>query len=414
MRSPFARTILASCLLAGATFAFVPGAMGAGPSVSKSLQKPLTAAQDSLKANDFAGALAHVQEAQAVSGLTDYDNYVINEFLGSIYVGQKDYPKAESAYQAMADSPSLPADDKAHTYANLVQLANNNNHWAVVIKYGELLQPLGPLQPPIGEELAIAYYNSGDHAKAQALAKTQIDADKAAGRPPSQALMQIQMSSQAGSNDIAGATATLEGLVTQYGRPDDWGTLIGLAFNTKGLTDSQALDLYRLRMATGATTPSAEYPIMADVAGNSLRYPAEAEAMIEQGISKGFVKPGDKANGMLSTIRPAAAKDKASIGEFEKVAQQRKQGDYDLKLAEYYYGYGRYADSETAVRRAMSKGGVKDTAEMQMLLGMSLARQGKNADAADAFSKVSGNGNEQKIAHLWTLYVQRKYSAAAN
>jgi tetratricopeptide (TPR) repeat protein len=367
--------------------------------------------QASLKTNDYAGALTHLQEAEAISGRTPYDDYIIQEFYGSIYASQKDYPKAEAAYQAMADSPAMPAEDKTRTLTGLVQLANNSSHWPVVIKYGEQLQAVGPLQPPLGEELAIAYYNTGDHAKAQALANAQIEAAKAAGQPPSQALLQIQMSAQAGQNNVAAATATLEGLVQQYGDPNNWGTLIGLAFNGKGLTDSQALDLYRLRMATGATTASAEYPIMADVAGNGLRYPVEAEAMLEQGISKGFVKPGDKANAMLATIRPQATKDRASIGEFEKVAAQRKAGDYDLKLAEYYFGYGRYADSETAVRRAQSKGGFKDTAEAQMLLGMSLARQDKNAEAAEAFGKVSGNANDQKVAHLWTVYVQRKYGS---
>ena len=411
MRLSFVRAAYAAIIVAGASLALPPAAIAAGPSVSKSLAKPLSAAQAAVKANDYAGALAHLQEAQAIPNRTPYDDYVIQEFYGMIYGNQKDYAKAELAYQAMADSPALPPEEKQHTFSGLVELANNSSHWSVVVKYGEQLQAMGPLPPEIGEDLAIAYYNSGDHPKAQALAKTLIEAAKAAGQAPSQALLQIQVSGMQGNT---GATiAALEGMVQQRGDPDNWGNLINLTFNGKPLTDSQAIDIYRLRMATGATTASVDYVTMADVAANGLRYPAEAEAMIEQGISKGFVKPGDKASAMLATIRPAAAKDKASIGEFEKLAQQRKAGDYDLKLAEYYYGYGRFADSETAVRRALGKGGFKETAQAQILLGMALARQDKNAEAAEAFGKVSGNATDKSIAHAWTVYAQRKDGSTA-
>jgi tetratricopeptide (TPR) repeat protein len=412
MRLSFVRSALAAVFVAGAALSLSTGAMASGPSVSKGVGTPLKAAQDAMKANDMAGALAHVKEAQAVPSLTDYDNFVINQFLGNIYIGMKDYKNAETAFVAMASSPNLPQADKANAYSTTLQLAVNNGDWPTAIKFGEQLQAIAPLQGPLVEQLAVAYYNSGDRAKALALAKPQIEADKAAGRQSSEALLQIQLGAQASSNDTAGAMATIEGMVAQHGNPDDWARLIDLAFTSKGLTDVQALNLYRLRIITGATTSVDDYAIMGQVASINLLYPVEGEMMIENGVSKGVVKPGDKASAALAQIRPKAAKDKASIAEFEKAAIARKVGDYDLKLAETYYGYGRYADAETAIRRAMSKGGIKDMAEANMVLGMALAQQGKNADAAAAFAKVTGNATETKIAHLWTIYAQRQYGAS--
>jgi hypothetical protein len=116
---------------------------------------------------------------------------------------------------------------------------------------------------------------------------------------------------------------------------------------------------------------------------------------------------------LLAGLRPRAEKDKASIGEFDKLAQAHKTGDYDLKLAETYYGYGRYADAADAAQRAITKGGNKDPNDAQMVLGESLAMQGKNAEAAAAFARVSGNATTEKSAHLWTLYTQRKSTTAA-
>jgi tetratricopeptide (TPR) repeat protein len=364
-----------------------------------------------MKANDLTTALAHVHEAQAVPDRTPYDDFTINEFLANIAIGMKDYKTAATAYEAMADSPSLPDDRKANVLTNSVLLAANDADWPHVIKYGEALQAMGPLDPKISSPLSVAYYNTGNAAKATALAKSQTDAATAAGRAPDQASLDIMARNQIKANDIAGATKTLETLVVNYNDANDWAELIDIAFMTKGLHDLDALHFYRLRVATDATTTADDYQIMGQVAMN-VNYPVEAESMLEHGVSRGAVKPGDKANSLLASIRPKASKDKGSIGEFDKEARAHKTGDYDLKLAETYFGYGRYADSAEAAQRAITKGGNKDPNDAQLVLGEALAMQGKNAEAQAALSKVGGSATTQRAAHLWTLYTQRKSTVA--
>ncbi len=271
---------------------------------------------------------------------------------------------------------------------------------------------MGPLDPKVSNPLSVAYYNTGNAAKATALAQGQASAAAAAGKAPDQAALDIVVRGQLKQNDYAGAAKTLETLVANYNDANDWGELIDIAFTTKGLHDLDALHLYRLRIVTGASTPADDYAIMAQVA-SQLTYPVEAVSMIEHGMSKGVVKSGDKASGLLGGLRPKAEKDKTSIAEFDKLAQTHKTGDYDLKLAETYYGYGRYTDAADAAQRAITKGANKDPNDAQMVLGESLAMQGKNAEAAAAFAKVSGNATTEKSAHLWTLYTQRKSTTAA-
>jgi hypothetical protein len=411
MRVPFARFALAG-FFAAAAFAATPGFAG-DQKVSKELAKPLTAAQQSMKANDFAGALVHMKEAQAVPNRTAFDDFTINEFLGNIYIGQKDYTNAAIAYEAMADSPALPPDRAKETLTNAVLLDSNANRNDKVIGYAEKLKAMGPLDPKVAVPLAVAYYNGGQTQKAQEIALAEQSAAQAAGRPVDQALLDIIARSQLKSNDVAGAAKTMEALVIANGDPNTWAQLIDIAFSTKGLNDIDALDLYRLRVATNATTSLDDYAIMAEITTKA-GYPAETVAFLEHGQGQGVVKPGDKTGGLLSTARAKVAGDKASLPGFEAQAKARKTGDYDVKLAETFYGYGRYADAADAAGRALSKGGVKDPNEAPLVLGMSLAMQGKNPEAVDALSKVSGNGAAAKIAHLWTLYAQRKYGAAAD
>jgi tetratricopeptide (TPR) repeat protein len=410
MRPFFARVGLAALFVVSAGLVSLPSM--AADKVSASVGKPLQEADKALKANDAATALAKVQEAQAVANRTPFDDFTINQFAANVALKQNDLKTAEKYFLAAAAYPDISPADKKNIYTVTVEVATNVQDWPTIVQYGGMLQAMGPLDPNIVEPLAVAYYNSGDHAKALQLAQAQIDADKAAGKQPSQSLMQIVMSSQAGQKDTAGATATLEGLAQDYGSPDDWGRLIDLAFNSRGLTDLQALNLYRLRVATNATTSVDDYAIMATITSKA-GYPGETVAFLEHGMARGTVKASDKAGAQLASARTKANADKASLAAFDAQARARKTGEYDVKVAETYFGYGRYAEAEEAAQRAMTKGGMKDPAEAQMVLGMSLAREGKNADAAATFAKVAGSANDQKIAHLWTLYVQRKYTTAA-
>lgn len=410
MKVPFVRFALAVCFAAATALAASSAAAESGK-ISKSLAKPLTAAQASMKANDFAGALTHIQEAQAVSGRTAFDDYTINQFLGNIYIGMKDYKNAEIAFKAMADSSAIPDADKASVMKGTIQLAVNNQDWPTVMAYGDKLQAAGQVSDDVLEPLAVAYYNAGATDKAYQLAKQAQDSFTKQGKTPPQSIMDIITRVQMKSDPQA-AMRSEEQLAQTYGDPNVWSNVIESGF-IKGTSELQALFLYRLRIATNAATSIDDYAIMADITTKA-GYPAETAAILEHGLAQGVVKSGDKTSAALNTARGKLPGDKASLPGFDAQAKARKTGDYDVKLAETYYGYGRYAEAEQAASRAIAKGGVKDMAEAQMILGVSLAGEGKNAEAADAFSKVGGNASWQKIAHLWTIYAQRKYTTAAH
>ena len=409
MRPFFVRVALAAAV--AANVALIPASSMAAEKVSAAVGKPLQEADKALKANDAATALAKVQEAQAVPNRTAFDDFTINQFAGNVALKQNDLKTAEKYFIAAAAYPDMSPADKKNIYTVTVEVATNVQDWPTIVQYGGLLQAMGPIDANIVEPLAVAYYNTGDHAKALQIAQAQIDADKAAGKQPSQALMQILVNGQAGAKDNAGATATLEGLVVSYGDPNDWSRLIDPAFGG-GMSDLQALNLYRLRIATNATTSVEDYAIMANVTTKAA-YPGETVSMLEHGLAKGEIKSGDKTAAPLAQARAKVPGDKRDLAALEQAAKSHKTGDFDVKAAETYYGYGRYAEAEAAARQAISKGGMKNPAEAPMVLGMSLAMQGKNAEAADAFSKVGGNASDHKIAHLWTLYAQRKYTAPA-
>jgi len=386
---------------------------GSSGHISKAVTPQIQDAQKALQAKDFQTAMAKLKEAQAISDRTDFDTYIINRLIVSAAVGLNDMATAATAVEAAADSPAMPPDDKQTVLHDALQLATLEKQYPKVIQYGQQLAAMNALDAQNAEMLAIAYYDSNDFPHAQQYAQQSIALAKAAGQPPGQNALMITMSSQAKQNNQAGAEQTLEQLALQTNSPDTWGQLVGVTFGTKGMNDTMGIFLYRLLIVSGAAKGS-DYKEM----GNSLQllgYPTEAVNVLQQGVSSGKISSGE-AGATLGRARRDAAADERMLPQIANAAAKSKTGEQEIKLAEDYWGYGRYADAEAAARRAIGKGGLKTPAEGPMMIGAAEVAQGKYADAIQTLSQISGNEAATRTAHLWSLYAQAKqggHSAAA-
>lgn len=379
--------------------------------ISRALTKPMFEAQKAVQAGDWTTAMAKLKEAQAVPERTPFDDYKINQFMAYAAVNLKDYPTAITAYEAMAASPEEEPADKAGTRHNLVLLNYDAKDYAKTLKYGEQLIALGaPVDMKLAVTMGQAYYFTNNYPLAEQWSKKAIDAAVAANLPPDQGALSVLLSSQAKQGKQTDAAATLEMIAANYGKASDWGQLIDVALGTPGIQNSDGIDLYRLRDATGSMQDADDYALMSTIA-LQLGYPGEAKTILDQGIQAGRLTTTGKAASQYKSATAGAATDDKTLPKFAKDAETRKTGDYDEKLAETYFGYKRYAEAETAARRALSKPGLKDALQTKMVLAMSLARQDKYQDAQAVFKEVEAAGGRAarvKAAHLWASYCQSK------
>ena len=399
---------------ASGTSGFAAEKPAAAPVVSKPVGVLLDTARKQMIANDYVAAKSTVLQAQALPGRTATDDYEIQNFLGNIAVKQNDHASAEIAYDAMAESPAIPDSEKAATFRIAALLATEAKHFDLGIKYGKAFIALGgPPDDSVLAAVAESYFFKNDYVNAEIFGKQAI-ASPLEGKSPNQGALDAVFASQLKLKKDAEALNTLETLVTYYNDPDNWGQLIDVALGIKGIKDIEALDLYRLRLATKASAQAEDYSLMAQLALTN-GYPIEAQTILELGIASGKLSNNGKIAAQLTEARGRAAKDRASLASFEAAAVKSASGDLDVKLGETYFGYGRYADAVAAARRGLGKGGAKtDPNEANMVIGMALAMQGNSADALAAFSNVKGgDAATTKVQHLWSLYAGRKYATSA-
>jgi len=258
--------------------------------------------------------------------------------------------------------------------------------------------------------MAVAYYFLKDNANAQKYAQLSIDGAKAAGAAPDENMMKIVMNGALEQKDNAGVQTSLENLAMQYNQADSWGKLADLTLTTKGIRDLDELYLLRFKLLIPDSMNGQDYLGLASIA-NLLGYATEAYNVLQKGIAAGKITTA-QAGPTYAQAKNGAAQDERALGSIAASAEKSKTGEQDVKLAEDYWGYGRFADAEAAARRGIGKGGIKDPSEGQMILGMSLVAQGKYDDAVQALSQVHGGAPRVADAHLWTIYAQTQAKKA--
>ena len=378
--------------------------------VGAAVGKPLVVAQKALQTNDYQTALTAVQEAQAVPDQTPYETYVINKFLSVIYIDLKDYPKATATAEAAADSPAMPDEDRHDIVHNALVLAAQANQYQKVLTYGQQLEKINALDDTTLTMVAVAYYSQKDETNAQKYAQMALDAAKAGGKKPPQNALIIIGNIQGKTNPEA-ARKSLEQLVLSGGDLGDWNRLVNDAVGEKGLSNFDALNLYRLLYLQGAMQSADDYNFMGSLA-ESQRESTEAVKVFEAGVNAGKISAGD-ANAKMGKARSEAAADEKILSSVIVAARNGKRGEDDMQVAQDLWGYGRYAEVESLSRDAQAKGGAKDPGEIVVLLGMAQAAQGNYAAAQATLAQVTGSPGRMRTAHLWSLYAQSKQQGAA-
>jgi hypothetical protein len=399
--------MISKSVRAALTALFVFGAMGAAyaqkpaakPRLTVAVQKALVEAQTANKKQDTAAAMAAIAKARAVSGRTPYDDLQITRYAMSLSVQNKDMATATIEGEAAADmDPAvIPDDEKSMVYTAGLQLALTAKHYDKAAKYAKLIQTTTP--PPDEAVLAMAaqaMYLGKDYAGAMELAQKNVAAAKAAGKLPQRSDFEIIMSAQVQTNNQAAAEQTLEQMVATYDDPKDWAQFLAVSLGVKGMRDIDYVYLGRLMFSTKAPMQPNDMQLVGSNAN-------------KQGLY-GDAEQAQKQGGPAPDARMGA--DRKSIPQ--QITQGGKEGgEYNVKLAQALYGYGMYAEAETAARLAKTKGGVKDPTEADMVIGMSQLAQGKASDAVATFDAIKApNPASARVVRMWSYHAKAKASPA--
>lgn len=374
--------------------------------ISPKVAKPMKAAQEAIQKKQWDAALAKIQEADAVAGKSAFDQYQINEFKGYVLLQQRKYGDVAKLYEANLNSGKLPADQVNDRLKALVQLNTAIKNYPKVIEFGDRLVKAGAADTDSRVLVAQAHYLTKDYKSAITLMQGAVKSAEQAGKPVDENWLQLIRSSQQNLGDIAGATETMEKLVRLYPKAEYWDFLLSSRMRQKN-SDRVQLNLYRLAGQVGVLNSPDEYVEMTEMLLEA-GLPGEAKSVMEAGYSSKAFETADKTRAdryrkRLDDAKAAAAKDQQSLPTIEKDAQKSPTGQGDVALGLAYSSFGQYDKAAEALSRGLSKGGVRDPQQAQIMLGIANLKLGNKTEAVKAFEQVKDDAAMADVARLWTL-----------
>jgi len=354
----------------------------ASAAVSAKVGKPLQEAQSLANAGNYKGAMAKINEAEAMPGKSAEENKIISQMKDFIAIKSGDTSTAAGAKAKFAN------DYNAKKYKD-------------VIADSEALKSHGALDANSMQIVAQAYYLSGDKQGCLKYIKSNFGAN------PSDATLQLQMSCAHDSNDAETERAALETLVGRTGKPEYWNNLLKMSERGAGMRDHDTLDVYRLKLLTGTIAGKDEYVTLAQLA-IQLKFFAEAQAVLEKGQAAKILTD-DRTAKLLALAKTQATAAAAAQAQALSAAQAAPKGDDLVKIGEDQWGQGKGKEAVATIKAGIAKG-VTDKNNAQIRLGMAYIAAGQKADAQKAFDVVKAASPTDKsamVAHLWSLYARR-------
>ena len=367
--------------------------------------KPLQAASDLLKAGKAREALAKVREADAVGGKNAQEQLMIDRMKGAAAQRAGDNGTAIQAFEAVFNSGKLGGSEQAQVAETLAFAYSQNRDNAKAAQWANKAQQLGSSSPQLKQLQAYLQSQSGDYGAIAKDSAAAVSAAEQAGRRPAEDdLLRLADAYQRTNNPAY--MATLAKLLSNYPKKDYWNALLGRLPRKPGFSDRFALDVLRMKLATGNLAKTEEFMEMAQLSLQS-GYAAEAKVVVDKGFASGALGTGAEAE-RHKRLRDLANKQDAEIRANLEMniaaATAAKDGNDLVQVGTVLASMGQAEQGAALIQQGIAKDGLKRPEDAKLRLGQALAQSPKTrAKGQQTLRSVQGTDGAADLGRLYAV-----------
>jgi len=367
--------------------------------VSKEVYDTITKAQEAVDEKDYNGALRILNRLYNPDKLTEYEQANVLNYLGFVYYNMDDVPNAISAYRKQLAIPSLePQTAKATTYT-LAQLNMMEERYPAAL---DLINKWFNMETNPAPEPFIL--------KAQLMYQLQRYPEMVA---PIKSAMEVAAKRELAvkedwyvllnfayfqQEDYRQVRDIQKILLEKWPKKRYWFSLAG-AYTELG-EDQNLIAAYDAAYTQGMLEKESEFVTMAQLYMQR-EVPFKAAQLLSQRMENGTVSKNEKNYRLLSQAWQMSQEDEKAIPALTEAARLSSDGELDVRLGNAYLNLAKYDDCTKAVRKGLSKGGLKNPDNAQISLGMCLYNLRQYSDARDQFARAANVQKSRRIANQW-------------
>jgi hypothetical protein len=374
----------------------------AGSTVRPEVGKPLEAAIKLLKRKRGKEALARIRKAEAVPNKTPYEMYLVERVRGQAAAAAGNASEAARAFEATAASSAVSGAERLQFLAAAAGQYYLTRNYAKTVALSARYFKDGGTDKSIRTLYIQALYLDGDFAAAGKHLQSLIQSEEQAGKAPAEAQLQLLANVYVRQRNNAAYAKVLEKLAAHYPKKAYWLALVDIVSTRSGFSGRLALDLARLKLATGTMRTAAEYVEAAELsilAG----LPAEAKKIIDQGYAAGLLGSGpdaDRHRRLKDMVARNLVQHNKTLGQRAAAA---KDGAALLTFGLSYVLHGNSAKGLRMMEQGLRRGGLKHPNEARLHLAYAYHLAGQNEKAVQIFKAVHGSDGAAAMARLWII-----------
>ena len=395
------RALTLACVAFSVTGWMAPAhAQGVRPEVGKPLQQ----ASELLRAGKAKEALAKAREADAVGGKTAAEQLTVDRMKAAAAQRAGDLGATIQALEGVHGRVSgaeagQVAEQIAAAYAQQRNIAKAMEWLNKAVQAGNNSATLRQLQSYLQSA-------SGDFGAIAREAGAAVSAAEHAGRRPEEADLLRLADAQQRQGNAGGYILTLEKLLLNYPKKDYWNAYLGRLPRKAGFGDRFALDIMRLRLASGTLTKAEDFMELAQLSMQA-GVPAEARRVVDEGFKAGVLGTGPEA-ARHKRLRDLAIKQeadsRATLANQVAEAETFKEGDALIKAGNAYVSMGEVDKGIALITRGVAKGGLKhpDDGKLRLVLAQ-LQSPKTRAAGKQTLRSIKATDGAAEIARMWLV-----------
>jgi len=389
----------------GAEFGFSQAA--AQETVRKEVGTPLGEASKLVKAGKYKEALAKLRDAEAVGGRTAGENNAIEGVRFSAAMGASEPDTMVRSFDVLKGAGKLSAAQQLQYIEAIAGTYLRARDNAKALSWAQRYFKEGGNSPTMKQVLQTAQFQSGDMGSAIKDTLEEISADEKAGRAPAKDKLNLLLYAAQKKGDANAEAVATEKLLNYYPDPKLWAQILGGLPQKKSFDSNRyALDLYRLRLATGNMSRGAEdYMEMAQLAAQA-GYPEEGKQVVDKGFAAGVLGQGAEGarhKRLADLMTKKIGEAKAAAAANEKAAADAKDGNEFVRLGLANAFGGNAKKGIEQIQQGIEKGNLKRPEDAKLYLGLAYQLAGDTAKAQAAWKSVKGSEGAADIARLWVI-----------
>ncbi len=364
-------------------------------------------AQNRLAEEDYVGALSLLQQIRDGAKFSAYEKAVALQTEGFVHADQGNYANTIKAFEKAANSGDLPPRVVSDLVYNLAQLNLAEGRSSRALEY--ITRWFAAVE---GEPTANAYgLKAQIHLVMGDLAAAEQTVRKALSKveEPRQNWTRLLLSVLLQQERYGEARPILEDAALRWPSVKAfWQQLTAVYYEVKqeelAFVTQQIMHRQNMLKTSKELSSMAQLYLYHDI-------PIKAARVLQNGFDDGSIEKTEKNYELLAQAYMHAREWDKAIKPLTAAAEKSDKGRFYEQLGQSYLQDEKWRDAEQAFVKALEKGGLRDSANTWLLLGITRTRVEKWDAAIAAFRKAGDDDETAKDAFRWIRSIERQLAA---